>query len=324
MPDDVMDALEDRVYGCDICQDVCPWNRGVEKRRADVSPADDARPAVSLVDWLTRDGDALIEELDRLYVPRNDAALAPPERARRARQRRDATPTQRARGGARGRSRPGARRRGGQSGRGDRGARGMSDVDPAERLRILAHELRSPVAALSALVEAAPPVTEPARATPPRRARVAAGRDIERLLTDPELLSLRRGPVDVAALAVGPRRPRRRRARVGEAIVDGDPTRLRQVLANLVANGLRHGTRVEIEVGESDGDGRRRRLRRRPGRLARPRPVRPGRERVRVDRLRALARPRHRRGARGSLDYVPDGAPGARFRLALPSAAAGR
>ena len=42
MPDDVMDGLDDRVYGCDICQDVCPWNRGVEKRRAGEQPGDDA------------------------------------------------------------------------------------------------------------------------------------------------------------------------------------------------------------------------------------------------------------------------------------------
>jgi epoxyqueuosine reductase len=74
MPDDVMDALENRVYGCDICQDVCPWNRGVEKRRTgDALPAD-AQPVVSLVDWLERDGDELAVELDRLYVPRNDPA----------------------------------------------------------------------------------------------------------------------------------------------------------------------------------------------------------------------------------------------------------
>src|SRR3954468_8090893 len=35
VPERVRDALGDRVYGCDICQDVCPWNRGVEKRRRD-------------------------------------------------------------------------------------------------------------------------------------------------------------------------------------------------------------------------------------------------------------------------------------------------
>src|SRR4029079_1510945 len=71
LPGDVMDALEDRVYGCDICQDVCPWNRGVEKRRAGEALPRDAQPAISLVDWLERDGDELVEEVDRLFVPRN-------------------------------------------------------------------------------------------------------------------------------------------------------------------------------------------------------------------------------------------------------------
>ena len=73
IPGDVMDAMDDRVYGCDICQDVCPWNRGVERRRDGVELDDDAQPTVSLVDWLTRDDRDLVEELDRLYVPRNDA-----------------------------------------------------------------------------------------------------------------------------------------------------------------------------------------------------------------------------------------------------------
>ncbi len=73
MPADVMDALEDRVYGCDICQDVCPWNRGVEKRREGLTAGDDAAPAVSLVDWLTRDDGELVAEVERLYVPKNDA-----------------------------------------------------------------------------------------------------------------------------------------------------------------------------------------------------------------------------------------------------------
>ena len=61
-----------QVYGCDICQDVCPWNRGVEKRRAGRPLPDGAEPHVSLVDWLRADPDELRRRYERLYVPRND------------------------------------------------------------------------------------------------------------------------------------------------------------------------------------------------------------------------------------------------------------
>jgi epoxyqueuosine reductase len=65
--------IGDMVYGCDICQDVCPWNRGVEKRRGGASMPADARATVSLHAWLEQDGDKLVTEYDRLYVPRNEA-----------------------------------------------------------------------------------------------------------------------------------------------------------------------------------------------------------------------------------------------------------
>jgi epoxyqueuosine reductase len=61
-----------QVYGCDICQDVCPWNRGIEKRREGERLPPEATPHVSLVDWLCSDPDALRERFARLYVPRND------------------------------------------------------------------------------------------------------------------------------------------------------------------------------------------------------------------------------------------------------------
>jgi epoxyqueuosine reductase len=69
IPVDYRAALGAQVYGCDICQDVCPWNRGVEKRRADL-PEHDGH--VDLVAWLEGDGRALVQEYDRLFVPRND------------------------------------------------------------------------------------------------------------------------------------------------------------------------------------------------------------------------------------------------------------
>jgi len=73
IPEQFREELGSQVYGCDICQDVCPWNRGIEKRRRAGLPSENATPVVSLVDWLERDGADLVRDLDRLYVPRNDA-----------------------------------------------------------------------------------------------------------------------------------------------------------------------------------------------------------------------------------------------------------
>jgi epoxyqueuosine reductase len=73
IPAEYRAELGDQVYGCDICQDVCPWNRGVERRRAGQPLPADAEPAVSLVEWLEADADELVRRYDRLYVPRNDA-----------------------------------------------------------------------------------------------------------------------------------------------------------------------------------------------------------------------------------------------------------
>lgn len=82
---------------------------------------------------------------------------------------------------------------------------------------------------------------------------VAAGRDIERILTDPELLFLRVEQVDVGTLVSALAADRVDVSVAGRPVVEGDPTRLRQALANLVANGLRHGSSVTIRVGEHDG-----------------------------------------------------------------------
>jgi epoxyqueuosine reductase len=72
IPEPYRAELGDQVYGCDICQDVCPWNRGIEKRRAHDPLPDGAEPHVSLVEWLEADGTELARRYDRLFVPRND------------------------------------------------------------------------------------------------------------------------------------------------------------------------------------------------------------------------------------------------------------
>jgi epoxyqueuosine reductase len=72
IPEDYREELGAQVYGCDICQDVCPWNRGIEKRRAGEPPPSGAEPHVSLVEWLELEDDELRERYERLYFPRKD------------------------------------------------------------------------------------------------------------------------------------------------------------------------------------------------------------------------------------------------------------
>jgi epoxyqueuosine reductase len=58
------------VYGCDICQDVCPWNRGTERRSSEL---ESISGLVDLAHWLSEDGRALIDQYSRFFVPRRDA-----------------------------------------------------------------------------------------------------------------------------------------------------------------------------------------------------------------------------------------------------------
>jgi epoxyqueuosine reductase len=72
IPEEYRAELGAQVYGCDICQDVCPWNRGIEKRRTGEPLPERAEPHVSLVEWLELGDDELRARYDRLYFPRKD------------------------------------------------------------------------------------------------------------------------------------------------------------------------------------------------------------------------------------------------------------
>jgi len=117
----------------------------------------------------------------------------------------------------------------------------------------LAHELRSPVAALDALSAraAGAPLPDGVLQRVVELA-IAAAVDVVRLLSDPDLLSLQPERVGVHELLDGVAGPDVS-VRAEDVTLVCDPTRVRQAVRNLVANGLRHGSRVDIEASR-DGE----------------------------------------------------------------------
>ena len=63
IPRDVRPMLEDWVFGCDICQDVCPWNTKAPRADPTLWRPQQSHAWPDLVDWLQTDSSALEEQL---------------------------------------------------------------------------------------------------------------------------------------------------------------------------------------------------------------------------------------------------------------------
>ena len=72
IPTELRSELAGQAYGCDICQDVCPWNRPAEKRARAKGLAEGSEPTIDLRTWLDAPAEELHERYSRLYYPRND------------------------------------------------------------------------------------------------------------------------------------------------------------------------------------------------------------------------------------------------------------
>ena len=69
-PVDMREALHDRIYGCDDCQEACPPNKALDRREPAPPAEADAEPWVPLLEVLAADDGDLLARFGRWYVPR--------------------------------------------------------------------------------------------------------------------------------------------------------------------------------------------------------------------------------------------------------------
>jgi epoxyqueuosine reductase len=71
-PEDLREALGDRIYGCDDCQDVCPVNRRSASTQGVPVAEADAEDRVDLLALLEADDETLLATHGRWYIPQRD------------------------------------------------------------------------------------------------------------------------------------------------------------------------------------------------------------------------------------------------------------
>jgi len=71
-PVEFREALGDRIYGCDECQQVCPINRIADRRRPPAPPEADSVTLVDLLDLLAASDAELLAAHGRWYIAGRD------------------------------------------------------------------------------------------------------------------------------------------------------------------------------------------------------------------------------------------------------------
>jgi signal transduction histidine kinase len=137
----------------------------------------------------------------------------------------------------------------------------MTGTIDLERLAVLVHEVRSPVAALAAVAEAYRQADAADRRHLAALA-VAACAGIDRVVSDTKLDSVVRESVDVGglveqAVAAAALQGGNIRAQVepDAPAIDADPLRVRQAIDNLISNALTHAPSAAVLVAVRSGAG---------------------------------------------------------------------